>query len=213
MIRRQLIALCAAIGLVPAAALAQVPGPLPAGVQTTDVAGVRFENTIQLGGAPLVLNGAGVRYKAIFKVYAAGLYLTAKANTPEAVLAAPGAKRIHLVLLRTLDANEFGKIMSAGIEKNATREELIQSLPGIVRMGEAASQYKQLVAGDTMTVDWVPGVGATLYVKGKAEVGPLKDSAFFSAMAKIWLGKSPADALLKEALLGQPPRQFGNQPS
>lgn len=184
--------------------------PLGAAAQAVDLAGVKFEPQIMLGGQALQLNGAGIRYKAIFKVYAAGLYLASKASTTDAVLAAPGAKRIHVVLLRTIDANEFGKILSAGIQNNATREEFIAALPGIQRMGEASSQYKQLVAGDTLTVEWLPGTGTTLYVKGKPEVGPYKEPAFFNAMAKIWLGKSPADHLLKEALLGQAPRRQEN---
>ena len=184
--------------------------PLLAGAQAVDLAGVKFEPQIMLGGQALQLNGAGIRYKAIFKVYAAGLYLASKASTTDAVLAAPGAKRIHVVLLRTIDANEFGKILSAGIQNNATREEFIAALPGIQRMGEASSQYKQLVAGDTLTVEWLPGTGTTLYVKGKPEVGPYKEPAFFNAMAKIWLGKSPADHLLKEALLGQAPQRQEN---
>jgi hypothetical protein len=192
MIRRPLIAAAlAACLLVPAAR-----------AQSVDVAGTKFDTTIQLGGGPLLLNGHGVRYKAIFKVYAAGLYLASKANTPEAVLTSPGAKRIHLVMLRQLDSNEFGKILAAGIEKNSSREEFVQSLPAIIRMGEAAAGHRVLMPGDTMTVDWVPGVGTTLYVKGKAEVGPIKEPGFFSAMAKIWLGRSPADLLLKDALLG-----------
>ncbi len=178
--------------------------------QVTEVAGVRFEQQITLGGQALQLNGAGIRYKAIFKVYAAGLYLASKANTPEAVLAAPGAKRIHVVLLRTIDANEFGKILSAGIQNNSSREEFMAALPAISRMGEASSQHKQLVAGDTMTVEWLPNVGTTLYVKGKPEVGPYKEPAFFNAMAKIWLGKSPADHLLKDALLGIAPKRVDN---
>ena len=193
MIRRPLIAAALAACLLGPAAQAQ----------TVDVAGVKFDSTIQLGGGPLLLNGYGVRYKAVFKVYAAGLYLASRAGTPDAVMAAPGAKRIHLVMLRELDSNEFGKILAAGIEKNVTREEFVQSLPAIVRMGEAAAGHKVLRPGDTMTIDWVPGVGTTLYVKGKAEVGPIKEPAFFAAMAKIWLGRSPADALLKDALLGQ----------
>lgn len=180
--------------------------PQPAG--STDLAGVKFDPTIQVAGHTLKLNGAGIRWKAVFKVYAAALYLSAPAATPEAVLAAPGAKRIHLVLLRSINADEFGKIMSAGIEKNSSREEFVHSLPAIIRMGEAAAAYKTLHAGDTMTVEWAPGTGATLYVKGKAEVGPLDDVAFFSAMAKIWLGSNPADAQLKDALLGRPAESF-----
>ena len=173
-----------------------------AGAQTTEVAGVKFDNTIQLGGGPLVLNGAGVRYKAIFKVYAAALYLPSKTSNPETAISMPGAKRIQLVMLRSVDGNEFGKLLSAGMEKNASRDEFIQSLPGIVRMGEAAARYKQLAVGDTLIFDWVPNVGFTLYVKGRQEVGPYKDPAFYNAMTKIWLGRAPADLLLKEGLLG-----------
>lgn len=40
---------------------------------------VKMEDTIEFRGAKLELNGAGVRYKAVFKVHAAGLYLTKKA--------------------------------------------------------------------------------------------------------------------------------------
>ena len=42
---------------------------------TVEVAGVKFEDTIDQRGSKLVLNGAGARYKAVFKVYSAGLYL------------------------------------------------------------------------------------------------------------------------------------------
>jgi hypothetical protein len=190
-------------------ALASASLALPAfshAAGATDVAGVKYDNAIQLGGSTLLLNGAGIRYKAIFKVYAAGLYLATRATTPEAVLAAHGPKRIHLVMLRSLDANEFGKILSAGIEKNSTRQEFIEALPAIMKMGEASVHYKTLAPGDTLTIDWVPGVGTSLYVKGNLAAGPYKDAGFFSAMAKIWFGKSPADAQLKSALLGGAPK-------
>jgi hypothetical protein len=176
--------------------------PAWCGAQAVEVAGVKFNQTIQLGGGPLQLNGAGIRYKTFFKVYAASLYLQGRARSLEDVLAMPGAKRIHLVLLRSLDGGEFGKLLSSGIERNSTRDEFIHSLPAILRMGESAARYKQLEAGDSLTIDWVPNVGVTLYVKGRQEVGPYKDPEFFAAMAKIWLGRAPADASLKEALLG-----------
>jgi hypothetical protein len=52
---------------------------------TTDVSGIKYENELKLANSRLVLNGAGTRYKAIFKVYTAGLYLPAKTSAPEAV--------------------------------------------------------------------------------------------------------------------------------
>lgn len=191
---RLLDVLFATFCLFPAWCGAQAP--------VVEVAGVKFNQNIQLGGGPLVLNGAGIRYKTFFKVYAASLYLQGRAGSLEEVLSMPGAKRIHLVLLRSLDGGEFGKLLANGIEKNSTRDEFIHSLPAILRMGESAARHKRLEAGDSLTVDWVPNVGVTLYVKGRQEVGPYKDPEFFAAMAKIWLGRAPADASLKDALLG-----------
>ena len=60
-----------------------------ASAAVVDVGGVKLEDSTDLRGNKLVLNGAGIRYKAVFKVYAAGLYLGKKAATPEEVLAAP----------------------------------------------------------------------------------------------------------------------------
>ena len=42
-------------------------------------------------------------------------------------------------------------------------------------------------------------------VNGKPAAEPIKEPEFYSAMMKIWLGKSPADAQLKDALLGAAP--------
>jgi hypothetical protein len=69
-------------------------------------------------GTKLQLNGAGIRYKAVFKVYAAGLYLPKKAATPEEVYAMPGAKRISITMLRDIDSNELGKLFIRGVEDN-----------------------------------------------------------------------------------------------
>lgn len=46
--------------------------------QALEVKGVKVDETAQVGGAALELNGAGVRTKMIFKVYVAALYLGQK---------------------------------------------------------------------------------------------------------------------------------------
>jgi Chalcone isomerase-like len=178
---------------------------LAAQAQTTDVGGVKYEASAPLGNSKLVLNGAGVRYKAVFKVYTAGLYLGAKAATPEEVLAAAGPKRMHIVMLRDIDANELGKLFTRGMQDNAPREEFSRSIPGTLRMSDIFSAKKKLVAGEYFYIDWVPGVGTSVVINGKAAGEPIKEPEFFSALMKIWLGKSPADAELKSALLGKVP--------
>ena len=177
--------------------------------QPTEAGGVKFESTLQVGTAKLQLNGAGVRYKAIFKVYAAGLYLTARATTPEAVLAAPGPRLLQIVMLREIDGNELGKLFTKGMEQNAPREEFSKSINGIMRMSDVFSTRKKLAAGESFAVEWVPGSGTVILINGKAAGEPIQEPEFYSALMKIWLGNSPADAGLKDALLGKAARAPG----
>ena len=82
------------------------------------VSGVKYDESIELRGTKLQLNGAGVRYRGPFKVYTAGMYLSRKAQTPEEALATPGPKRISITMLREIDSNELGKLFSRAIEDN-----------------------------------------------------------------------------------------------
>lgn len=168
-----------------------------------DVAGVKIDDSLDLHGSKLELNGAGVRYKAIFKVYTAGLYLGRKADTTEAVLAEPGPKRVTVTMLRDIDANELGKLFTRGVEDNSPRSEMSQLIPGLLRMGQMFADQKQLKTGDTFTVDWIPGSGSVVTVKGVPQGDPIKEQAFFNALLRIWLGPAPADYKLKDALLGK----------
>lgn len=190
-----------------AALAASLAWPLVGLAQTTEVSGVKFPNTFQVGNTRLQLNGAGVRYKVVFKVYAAALYLGEKASTPEAALAAPGPRRLQVVMLRDIDANELGKLFTKGMEQNAPREEFSKSITGVLRMSDIFSTRKKLVAGDSFAVEWLPGTGTVISVNGKPEGAPVKEPEFYSALMKIWLGNSPADPQLKDALLGKAPAQ------
>jgi hypothetical protein len=167
---------------------------------------------VQLAGKDLVLNGAGTRYKFIIKVYTAGLYLGAKAGTTEAVLAAPGPKRLHVVMLRDIDANELGRLFTRGMQDNSTREEFSKLIAGTLRLADIFSARKKLVAGDNFDVDWVPGTGTTVLVNGKPQAEPIKEPEFYNALLRIWLGSSPADRGLKEALLGHTHSNVGGSP-
>lgn len=185
--------ICAAALLLPTLAMSA----------TIDVSGVKLEDRITLADKPLVLNGAGVRYKAVFKVYTAGLYLGQKADTPEAVLATPGPKRITITMLRDIDSAELGKLFSRGMEDNMDRSAFSKLIPGVLRMSQVFSDHKKLKEGDNFLVDWVPGTGTVLTIKGKVEGEPFKEPEFFDALVRIWLGPKPADHLLKDALLGK----------
>ncbi|PKO42477.1 MAG: hypothetical protein CVU30_10810 [Betaproteobacteria bacterium HGW-Betaproteobacteria-3] len=168
-----------------------------------ELAGVKIEDSQDVSGSKLTLNGAGIRYKVVFKVYTAGLYLSKKASTTEEVLAMPGAKRMAITMLRDIDSAELGKLFSRGMEDNMEKAAFSKLVPGVMRMSQIFSDHKKLLKGETFVIDWLPGKGMVLTVKGKVEGEPFKEPEFFNALLRIWLGPNPADWKLKEALLGK----------
>lgn len=197
-----------ALTLATAAALSPRPARGQAGAGTeagADVGGVRFPATVSVGGSALRLNGAGMRYRFVVRVYAAGLYLAGRATTPEAVLAMAGPKRLHVVMQRDIDANELGRLFTRGMQANTPREVFARSIPGTLRIGEIFAARRRLRQGDTFSVDFVPGQGTQVRVNDQPQGAPIAEPEFFSALLLIWLGPQPADAALKDALLGTAP--------
>lgn len=182
--------------------VAGVATGLSATAATVDVAGVKLEDRVTVAGKPLVLNGAGVRYKAVFKVYAAGLYVEKPASTPEALLGQPGPKRMTITMLRDIDSAELGKLFSRGMEDNMEKGSFAKLVPGVMRMSQVFTNHKVLKAGENFVLDWIPGTGTVLTVKGQVEGEAFKEPEFFEALMRIWLGPKPADWQLKDALLG-----------
>lgn len=56
--------------------------------------------------------------------------------------------------------------------------------------------------GTTIHMNLVPGAGTRVLVDGAQKGADIPGDDFFNAILKIWLGKSPVDEDLKEALLG-----------
>jgi hypothetical protein len=188
--------------LLLAAAAAALGGG--AAAQTTTVSGVKYDEAVELRGGKSQLNGAGVRYRGPFKVYTAGLYLTKKAGTPDEAFAAPGPKRIAITMLREIDAGELGKLFTRSVEDNMEKAAFSKLIPGLMRMSQIFTDHKKLNPGDSFTIDWVPGAGTIISVKGVPQGEPFKEPEFYVALMRIWLGPSPADWKLKDALLGKP---------
>lgn len=171
----------------------------------TNVGGVAFESEIVVRGTKLQLNGAAVRSRAFFKIWAGGLYLPRKANTLNEVLTQPGIKRWHVVLLRDVEGNEMGKQFTTVIGKTASKNEFLALIPTIARMGEIFSQKKRLSAGESFTLEWLPNEEINLYFNNKlATAEPFTDKVLFTVLMRMYLGDSPLDASLKAKLLGIP---------
>lgn len=176
--------------------------PLWAAAQVT-VSGVKYDDVLDVRGTKLQLNGAGTRYKGPFKVYAAGLYVPKKVGTSDELLAQAGPKRMTVVMLRDIDASELGKLFVRGVEDNMDKQAMVKLIPGLMRMSQIFSEHKNLKAGDQFTIDWVPGTGTVIGVRGVPQGEPFKEPEFFNALMRIWLGPVPADWKLKDSLLGK----------
>ncbi len=170
---------------------------------STDVAGVKFEETATVAGQQLKLNGAGLRTKVIFKVYALGLYLSEKKTTMADILAVPGARRIQIVSMRDLSSDDFGKAFMDGLNANTEQAERTKLLPQTKTFGEMFAAIPGLKKGDVLLVDWVPGVGTQCQLNGKKIGETVPDVAFYNAITRIWIGDKAVDSSLKPKLLGE----------
>lgn len=182
--------------LIGAVALCMGVGAMAA---TIELAGVKVEDKAKVGGVDVPLNGAGVRVK-FFKIYVGALYASKKVHTFEEFIAAPGPKRLQMTLLREAEPTAFGRLLTKGVQDNVPKEQLSRMVPGLIRLGETFATYKSLSAGDVITNDWIPGKGHVMTVKGQVQGAPF-DAEFFQALMSIWLGPSPGDWKLKDAML------------
>lgn len=172
---------------------------------TVDVGGVRLDDSVTVGGTRLMLNGAGIRYsKAIFKVYTAALYIGKKASTPDEVLATPGPKRLSVTMLREIDSTELGRLFARGMEDNMDKGSFSRIVPGVVRVGQIFSEHRKLMPGEQFMVEWIPGLGTVITVKGVP--GRSIQGARVFRRADADLARPHAGGLeaeLKDALLGK----------
>lgn len=184
------------------AAAAALAATLPVAAQVT-VADIKYEPAAEVAGSALALNGAGIRTRFMFKVYAAGLYLPQKTASADQAIAAPGAKRMSLTMLREIESADLSQAFAKGIHENNDAATLARLAASIQRLNHLFAQYAKLAPGDTIAIDFAPGTGTVIRVKGAAAGEPFPEPEFYAALLRIWLGTTPADASLKEALLGK----------
>ncbi len=163
---------------------------------------VKLDDRIRAGAHELQLNGIALRKRAFFKVYVAGLYLPAKATSAEAVLAAPGAKRMTMVMLRDVGAETFSASLADGLRDNLSEAELARLKPQIDELMATMQRIGEAKKGAVILLDYAPASGTSFAVNGTPQGKPIGDEEFFRALLRIWLGERPVSADMKSALLG-----------
>lgn len=168
-----------------------------------DVAGVKFEDTAQLGNQTLVLNGAGLRTKVIVKVYAAGLYLPRKEATATGVLSQPGPKSVHAVMLRDLSGEDFADAMIKGFKANNSAADVARFQSRLDELRALMLQVGSAKKGSKLELNYIPGTGTRVLFNGEQKGRDIAGDDFYQAILRIWLGSDPVDDALKDGLLGK----------
>lgn len=164
------------------------------------VAGVDVPEKAQVHSRTLVLNGAGIRTRFLFKVYVAALYLQEKKTTAEAVLADNGVKRVELHMVRKVDGDDFLGAFTKAIHENHTDEEYAPLEARMTRLADVFHEVGVVKPGDVITLDYFRA-RTVVSVNGEVQAR-IKGRDFYRALLKVWLGDSPVSGNLKKGLLG-----------
>ena len=170
-------------------------------VSAAEVAGVKIDDKTRVGNAELVLNGAGLRKRAFFQVYAIGLYLPQKASNAAAVLEQPGPKRVSIHMLRDVGADAFTEALADGIRANHSEAETKALEPRVKALGSIMAELKEAKKGMAIALDW-NGKETVLLAQGQPRGQPIPGEDFYRALLRIWVGDKPVQDDLKRALLG-----------
>ncbi len=165
----------------------------------TKVGDATLPNTVAFNGEDLTINGAGIREKFFFDIYAGGLYLKQKSSNATAIAEADETMAIKLhILSGMMSRSKMAGALRDGFQKstNGNVEPLndrIEKFIGFIKDEIEVDQIYDIV--------YEKGKGSVIYKDGK-EKGFVKGLDFKKALFGIWLGNKPADKNLKKKLLG-----------
>lgn len=167
---------------------------------TITVASRKIPRAVVVGGKTLPLNGAGVRYYAIFfRVYVGALYLPRTTHDARVALAEHGPDRIAMYFLRGVGHGDLVSAWRSGFRRNnppAVRRRLAAEIHRFIGL------WTRVHDRDRVFLDYVPKTGTTVRLDGRT-LGVFPGRAFHEALLRIWLGPHPPTHSLKRRLLGR----------
>jgi len=168
-----------------------------------EVAGVRVEDKARVGASELVLNGAGLRTRLIFKVYVGALYLPEKSGDAAKIIASTGPKRLSMTLMRNLTAKQLTEALEEGLRANHTEAQLAALRPRIDVAESTMREIGSAKEGSVIALEYVPASGTRITIDSAPKGPSITGEDFYAALLRVWIGDRPVDASLKKAMLGQ----------
>ncbi|MGB3562268.1 MAG: chalcone isomerase family protein [Thermoanaerobaculia bacterium] len=168
------------------------------GAQAGELAGVTMGDTTEVGDQQLVLNGMGLRKKAIIKVYVAGLYLPTKQNDAEKILASDTARQLVMDFRFGVSGKKMCGAWDECLEANvANASDQVKA-----DFERLCGYMDDMEKGEKMIFTYLPGEGTESTVKGQSK-GTIAGRPFADALYSCWIGANPPGAAFKKGLLGE----------
>jgi len=169
-------------------------------VSAREIGGVQLPDSVNLAGEKLVLNGAGLRTKLFFKIYAGGLYLAKPSQDAEAIINTDEPMLVRMYFIYDgVSAEKLREGWQDGFKLTApdADEDLQQAMVAFTALFNAEAKEN-----DVYDIAWLPGNGVEVRFNGKLQ-GEISGLDFKKALFAIWLGREPVDDDLKEGMLGK----------
>ncbi len=173
----------------------------PGASHAADIAGVKLDPQVRVGGVELPLNGAGLRRMFLTDVYVIGLYFAGRTNSADTAIQSAGPKRIALTFLRNVTAQELVNALHEGARDSTSEAEFAQIKPAVEALSATMLPLRMAKKGDSVALDYLPGAGAQVVFNQQPVGTPIASTALYRALMRIWLGSPPVDEQLKRSLL------------
>ena len=154
--------------------------------------------TVTFNDEELTINGAGIREKFFFDIYAGGLYLKSKSKNGNTIAAQDETMAIKLhILSGMMSRSKMAGALRDGFDKSTygntkSLDERIEKFISFIN--------NEIEVGQVYDIVYEKGKGSVIYKDG-VEKGYVTGLDFKEALFKIWLGDKPADKGLKNEML------------
>lgn len=156
-------------------------------------------DSVTFNGENLTINGAGMREKFFFDIYAGGLYLKKKSTSAGSIAAADETMAIKLhIVSGMMSRSKMESALRDGFKKStkgntASLDKRINTFVGFIK--------DEIEEGQIYDIVYEKGKGSVIYKDG-VEKGYVEGLDFKKALFNIWIGDNPADKGLKNEMLG-----------
>ncbi|WP_103865164.1 chalcone isomerase family protein [Aquimarina sp. I32.4] len=165
----------------------------------TKVGDATLPNTVKFNEEKLIINGAGIREKFFFDIYAGALYLKKKNTSASTIAKADETMAIKLhILSGMMSRDKMASALREGFKKSTNGNlkpynKRIEKFIGFINNEIEVDQIYDIV--------YEKGKGSIIYKDG-VEKGYVTGLDFKEALFNIWIGSKPADKGLKKEMLG-----------